>query len=234
MVYQHFMLVDTLTVARTSSSGCRAGFVLNAARPSGSWRAAARYGLEVEPDAQCGSCRSASSSGSRSCAALPGRRILVFDEPTAVLTPQEADGLIATLRRMAANGYCIVFISHKLDEVLAVADRSPSSAAGRPSRPSTPPRRTARAGADDGRAARPRGAVRRRSTGCWAAGAGVDGLRADSDRGAHALNGVSLTVAAGETLGIAGVAGNGQRELAEVVTGPPQEHRREGRVGGPT
>ena len=71
-----------------------------------------------------GSSPSASSSGWRSCAcSISGARILVFDEPTAVLTPQEAQSLIRTLRGLAAQGFCVIFISHKLDEVLEVADR---------------------------------------------------------------------------------------------------------------
>ena len=236
MVYQHFMLVDTLTVAENVLLGLPAqGFILNAASTERQLaELAARYGLEVEPDASVWQLSVGEQQRVEILRLLyRGARILVFDEPTAVLTPQEADGLIATLRRMAANGYCIVFISHKLDEVLAVADRITVLRRGKTVAT------VDAAGAD--RHALARMMVERPLAAPLAPPADrvlggpvleLDGLRADSDRGAHALNEVSLTVAAGETLGVAGVAGNGQRELAEVITGLRRSTGGRVRVGG--
>ena len=236
MVYQHFMLVDTLTVAENVLLGLPGQkFVLNVASVERQLaELVARYGLEVEPDARIWQLSVGEQQRVEILRLLyRGARILVFDEPTAVLTPQEADGLIATLRRMAANGYCIVFISHKLDEVLAVADRITVLRRGKTVAT------VDAAGADRHALAR---MMVERHVAASTPGASdrvlggpvleLDGLRADSDRGAHALNGVSLTVAAGETLGIAGVAGNGQRELAEVVTGLRPSTGGRVRVGG--
>jgi len=237
MVYQHFMLVDTLTVAENVLLGLPGqGFVLDAASIERRLaELAARFGLEVEPDAHIWQLSVGEQQRVEILRLLyRGARILVLDEPTAVLTPREADGLIATLRRMAANGYCIVFISHKLDEVLAVADRITVLRRGRTV--------TTVDAADADRHALARMMVERPPDAATPGPAmdrvlggpvlEIDGLRADSDRGAHALNGVSLTVAAGETLGIAGVAGNGQRELAEVVTGLRWSTGGRVRVGG--
>ena len=144
-----------------------------------------------------------------------------MDEPTAVLAPQEIDDLFRTLRSMTADGRSVVFISHKLGEVMAIADRitvmrrgmvtaagiaAGGDVAGRPR-------------AADGRPRGPRGAradavrARRRSS------SPVRDVSADNDRGLPALRGVSLDVRAGEIVGIAAVAGNGQSELAEVITG---------------
>jgi len=143
-----------------------------------------------------------------------------MDEPTAVLAPREAEALFATLRRLAARGVSIVFISHKLDEVTAISDRVTVLRAGRVQQAgiaaaSTSKRELARlmVGRDVAQAPAPRGRA-----------PGGEVLRleeawADGDRGIPALRGVSLEVRAGEIVGIAGVSGNGQRELAEAVTG---------------
>ncbi len=152
-----------------------------------------------------------------------GARILVLDEPTAVLTPQEADALIATLRQMAGEGFCVIFISHKLDEVQAVADRITVLRHGKVIDT-----------IDAGSASRQD--LARMMVGRELASALLQGdevtahrmgdvvlairdLNATNEKRLPALRGVSLDVRAGETLGIAGVAGNGQRELAEVITG---------------
>jgi simple sugar transport system ATP-binding protein len=149
-----------------------------------------------------------------------GARILVLDEPTAVLAPAEAEELGRTLRQLAARGRAIVFISHKLDEVRALADRVTVLRRGRVvaaglGASSVEPAALARlmVGRDLEKPAPRRGG----SPG--APVLAVEGLEALSDRGLPALRGVTLTVSRGEILGVAGVAGNGQRELCEVVTG---------------
>src|SRR5262245_1760842 len=126
MVYQHFMLVETFTVAENMLLG-REG--------QGTWLETGavereiaalgeRFGLEIDPRARIWQLSVGEQQRVEILRALyRGARILVLDEPTAVLTPQEATGLIRTLRGMATEGFCVVFISHKLDEVLAVADR---------------------------------------------------------------------------------------------------------------
>ncbi len=228
MVYQHFMLVDPFTVAENVVLGGTGG---------GPWletgrverelaELGRRYGLEIDPRARVWQLSVGEQQRVEILRLLHrGARILVLDEPTAVLTPQEADGLIGTLRGLAADGFCVVFISHKLDEVLAVADRVTVLRRGRVVA-------SMRAGETDRRAlarlmvgrelasmvedpaAEPREAVPAGEVVLR-----VEGVRADGDKGVPALEGVDLVVRAGETLGVAGVAGNGQRELAEAITG---------------
>ena len=148
-----------------------------------------------------------------------GARVLIFDEPTAVLTPQESAELVGTLRHMAASGFCIIFISHKLDEVLAVADRITVLRRGKVV--------ASTAAADSDRRSLARMMIGRdivfdhdpRAPAAGATALEVRGLQARGDKGLPALRGVDLDVRSGEILGIAGVAGNGQRELAETIAG---------------
>ena len=147
-------------------------------------------------------------------------RVLILDEPTAVLTPQEARELFATLRVMANDGRAIVFISHKLHEVLEVSDRITVLRGGRvvatvESAAATPHALAALMvgrEVETGRRQPSRGPV-------GEVVLEAHDLRAEGDRGLPALRGVSLAVRGGEIVGIAGVAGNGQRELAETLTG---------------
>jgi simple sugar transport system ATP-binding protein len=226
MVYQHFMLVDSFTVTENVLLGQQeSGLGLDIERTERELTELSRhYGLGVDPRAHVWQLSVGEQQRVEILRLLHrGARTLVFDEPTAVLTPQESDDLIRTLREMAAEGFCIIFISHKLDEVLAVADRI------------TVLRRGTVAGTLDARATtRPeiaRMMVGRELAGTLLNDADVTDhrlgevvldlreVRARGDKGLPALNGVTLEIRAGETLGIAGVAGNGQRELAEVITG---------------
>jgi simple sugar transport system ATP-binding protein len=222
MVYQHFMLVDTLTVAENAMLGQRGrGWQLDTARVEADLAALSeRYGLQIHPRARIWQLSVGEQQRVEILRLLyRGAKILVFDEPTAVLTPQESEGLVKTLRGMAAEGLCIIFISHKLDEVLAVADMVTVLRRGRVVS-TTEARGTDRqtlarlmVGREvllklDKPPATPGQEVLR-----------VSDLCAMGDRGLPALNHLDLNVCAGEILGIAGVAGNGQRELAEVITG---------------
>ncbi len=224
MVHQHFMLVPTFTVAEN--------FVLG--RPSPQWplledrRAVAariaglarRHGLAVDPDARVDRLSVGQQQRVEILKALyRGAEILILDEPTAVLTPREADELLAVLRGLAAAGRSVVFISHKLDEVLRVADRVAVLRDGRPVA-------TLPAGSTSapelgrlmvGREVRPSAAARSGERG--EPRLVLEGVAAADDRGVAALRGVDLRVHAGEIVGVAGVDGNGQRELEEVVAG---------------
>ena len=160
-------------------------------------------------------CRWATSSGWRSCARSTGApAMLILDEPTAVLTPQEARGLFRVIRELRAAGRTTVFISHKLDEVLDIADRitvlrdgAGHRAPGRA--PSADAAQLARLMVGRRAAAQP--AAGRREPG--APVLEVRGLRGPGIRG------IDLSVRAGEIVGVAGVAGNGQTELAELISG---------------
>ena len=180
-----------------------------------------------------GSCPSASSSGWRSSrTSTAARDVLILDEPTAVLTPQEADG---ALRRACgawpSEGRGIVFITHKLDEVMAVADRVTVLRGGRNVATRRRARETTPAGAraaDDRPRARPRPPrepARPRETPVLR----LEALEADDERGIRVLRGVDLEVRAGEILGLAGVAGNGQRAARRGRRRAPASPRRAGR-----
>jgi simple sugar transport system ATP-binding protein len=180
---------------------------------------ALRHGLAVDPRARVWQL----SVGERQRVEIlkmlyRDARVLILDEPTAVLTPQEASLLFAAIRRIAGEGRGVVFISHKLDEVLAIADRIVVLRGGRVVGEARPAEVTPRAlaqmmvGHEVDVGPRPAGAPGR-------AVLALDGVRARGDRGHLALQVDRFEVRAGEIAGIAGVAGNGQRELAEVIAG---------------
>jgi ABC-type uncharacterized transport system ATPase subunit len=222
MVYQHFMLVPSLTVAENAMLGQTGrGLKLDTAAVEADLaRLSKQYHLNVDPRARIWQLSVGEQQRVEILRLLyKGARILVFDEPTAVLTPQESHELIRTLRHMAAESFSIIFISHKLDEVLAVADRITVLRKGRVVETlearNTDRRSLARlmVGREvltklDRPPSNPGDKVLE-----------VRDLHAQGDRGLPALQGVDLQVCAGEILGVAGVAGNGQRELAEVLTG---------------
>lgn len=225
MVHQHFRLVERFSVAENLHIGARETPLLCGSRQLAQ-RAEAmveRFGMDLDPAAKISDL----SVGEQQLVEIlrvlsRGADIVILDEPTAVLTPQESDALFATLRSMADGGSAILFITHKLREVVGHADvvtiirrgRRVGSLAG--------------AGADErelarvmiGRELRPP-----RPPDPAAAPADrrpelvVDRLCALDDRGLPALRELSLTVCAGEIVGVAGVAGNGQRELAQAITG---------------
>ena len=147
-----------------------------------------------------------------------GAEILLLDEPTAVLTPQEADALFVTVRAMTAAGKAVVFISHKLGEVMDVSDRVTVMRNGRVTGAVRTADTTTRARADDGR-------TRRRSVAASRVGAAGSAATAAHwcvlCRGGapRRIDDVTIEVRAGEIVGVAGVAGNGQRELGELIAG---------------
>jgi general nucleoside transport system ATP-binding protein len=160
-------------------------------------------------------------------------RVLLLDEPTAVLTPGEAETLFETLRQIAAEGRTVVFISHKLHEVMAVSDRVTVLRAGRlidtvRTSDATPQSLTALM------VGHQLHAVTRtpHETEAETMVLDVDELWAAGDRGQAAVKGVSLHIHAGEIVAIAGVAGNGQRELAEAITGLRPHTRGSVRIAG--
>src|SRR3970282_2208090 len=144
-----------------------------------------------------------------------------MDEPTAVLTPQEAEALFETLRAMAEEGRTVVFISHKLHEVTAVADRVTVLRAGRnvATVPAAEATQRSLAAHMVGREIDEARRIERERPAGEEVALEVEGLSVPGDRGGLAVKEVSLAVRAGEIVGVAGVAGNGQRELAEAVYG---------------
>jgi len=238
MVHQHFRLVEPFTVAENVVLGDHRGdgrtFRLRPrAIEQRVGELSKRYGLAVDPRARVWQLSLGEQQRVEILKALYREaRILILDEPTAVLTPQEADTLFETLREMAAEGRTVVFISHKLHEVKAVADRVTVLRGGRSIATVPAAEATPRSLAslmvgrelDGGQPARTRtpGEPALELTDVWS----------DGDRGDSAVRGASLVVRGGEIVAVAGVAGNGQRELAETVAGMRRATRGEILVGG--
>ncbi|MCC6456999.1 MAG: ABC transporter ATP-binding protein [Caldilineaceae bacterium] len=221
MVHQHFMLVDTLTVAENVALGLPSGPVLGLAQVEQRIRSLSQeYGIQVDPRAPVWTLSVGERQRVEIVKALyRGADLLILDEPTAVLTPQEVDELFSTLRHMAHDGHSLIFISHKLHEVLALADRITVLREGRLIGTQ------ARIGVTRPQLARMmvgREVLLARTHVPVPLGDDRMALHQVSARGVTgqlALNEVSLRVRSGEILGVAGVSGNGQRELAEVIAG---------------
>jgi len=223
MVHQHFTLVPSQTVTENIVLGLdRPRFRLDLDRLDGQVvELAARFGLVVDPRARIWQLSVGEQQRVEILKLLfRGARVLIMDEPTAVLAPHEVESLTATLRSMAADGRSVVFISHKLGEVLGVTDRITVMRHGRVTAAGiaasgVTKRELARLmvgrevlGSLDRTAIEPGQVVLR-----------LRDVSALSDKGLPALRGIDLDVRASEIVGVAGVAGNGQTELAEVVTG---------------
>ena len=224
MVHQHFRLVSSFTVTENIILGEKdQGVFLDTASASARIaELAERYGIAVDPLAKVWQLSVGEQQRVEILKALYlGAKVLILDEPTAVLTPQEADALFAVLRSMVAEGRTVIFISHKLDEVMAVSDRVTVLRGGKTvdtiNTSETSARDLARlmVGRDVVFERVQRTAPADKSTVVLH----VDTVSAQDDRGGTALHDVSLTVGRGEIVGVAGVAGNGQRELAEVIGG---------------
>ncbi|GMR09812.1 MAG: ABC transporter ATP-binding protein [Anaerolineae bacterium] len=223
MIHQHFMLVPVLSVAENLVLGLdEARFLLRPQKIEAEVEALSqRFNISVDPRAKIWQLSVGEQQRVEVLKMLyRGANILIMDEPTAVLTPQEVEELFHTLREMASSGKTIIFISHKLHEVLEIADRISVLRLGR----------MVSSGIDlegvtkkdlarlmvgrevlfriDRKAATPGEPILE-----------IRNLQALDDKGLPALKGISLEVRTGEILALAGVSGNGQRELAEAVTG---------------
>ncbi len=223
MIHQHFMLVPSLTVAENVALGMPSSREPLLDLDVVSQRIATladTYGLRVDPSRPVWQLAVGERQRVEIVKALyRGAALLILDEPTAVLTPQEVNDLFKTLNQMVEDGHALIFISHKLHEVLAISHRVTTLRDGQVA--GTVPTQSAT----------------KQSLACMmvgrevllqyeqpAAQAGdirlkIENLHAQSDRGTPALRGVNLEIRAGEILGLAGVSGNGQRELAEAIFG---------------
>ena len=227
MVHQHFMLVPTLTVAENLVLGqeLMKGVTLDMAAAERAVRdLSERTGLRVDPTRKVSELNVGEAQRVEILKVLyRGARILVLDEPTAVLSPPEVQELWEVLRTLRANGGTVVLITHKLDEVVAISDTitvmRAGETVGRMATQGTTPADIARAmvGRDVSLAQREAGV--RDSGGPAAALLEVRDLAVAGARRARAVDGVSFTVSAGEIFVIAGVDGNGQTELIEALAG---------------
>jgi simple sugar transport system ATP-binding protein len=226
MVHQHFRLVPPFTVAENVILGDQSvegrRFMVHPRRIERNVaELGKRYRIAVDPGARIWQLSLGEQQRVEILKALYRQaRILILDEPTAVLTPQESDSLFETLRVMASEGRTVIFISHKLHEVKAVADRVTVLRDGKTIETVDTASATPRslAALMVGREVSLSERVQRDGD-IGPPVLEVRGLRALGDRGGEALRGIDLTVHAGEIVAIAGVAGNGQREVAEAITG---------------
>ena len=221
MVHQQFRLVPSHTVAENVVLGLPGNFFFpeRAARER-LQEFARRYGLHVDPDARIWQLSAGEQQRVEIIKALyRGADILILDEPTSMLTPREIEELMSTVRRMADEGHTVIFITHKLDEVFAVSDRVTVLRQGKVvatlESARTDKRELARLMV--GRDVLFR--LEKRPVAIGPTVLEVQDLHVRSDRGLPAVRGVSFSIAAGEILGVAGVAGNGQRELVEALAG---------------
>jgi len=223
MVHQHFMLVPSQTVTENVLLGLDEPrfFMRLSEYDSRIAELGRKFGLSVDPRAKIWQL----SVGEQQRVELlkmlyRGANVLIMDEPTAVLAPQEIEGLFNTLRSMVAQGKSVIFISHKLNEVAAIADRVTVLRRGKGTASGVPSRGVTRqelaqlmVGREvvffvDKKPCKPGGLI-----------LDVKDIHAENDKGLPALRGLSLNVRAGEIVGVAGVAGNGQNELSQVITG---------------
>jgi general nucleoside transport system ATP-binding protein len=230
MVHQHFTLVPSQTVTENVILGLdRPRFRLRLDRYDDEIAGlAATIGMRVDPKARIWQLSVGEQQRVEILKVLyRGARVLILDEPTAVLAPHEIDELFETLRTMTRAGRSIIFISHKLAEVLAIADRITVMRRGRVTAAGIPAEGATKT--DLARLMVGREMLESLERAPFAPGAvvlSVRELQAENDKGLPALRGVSFDVRAGEILGIAGVAGNGQSELAQAITGLRPFHGR--------
>ena len=223
MVHQHFMLIPVMTVAENivlATEPTKGPFLDLASAEKRVRELSKQYGLTVRPEAKVASISVGMQQRAEILKALyRGAEILILDEPTAVLTPQEASELFTILRSLQEDGKSIIFISHKLNEVLEIADRITVLRQGK--KIDTVPREGA---TREGLARLMVGREVVLSVEKPPAEPGetlleVKDLVVADERGLEAVRGISLEVKAGEIVGIAGVDGNGQSELIDALTG---------------
>ena len=235
MVTQHFALVRPMSVAENLALGRSRGMRLDIGQAETAVAdASRRFGIRVDPGARVADLSIGQQqrveilkARSREC------RILILDEPTAVLIPSEVESLFATLRSLVADGMAVVFISHKLAEVRAISDRVTVLRRGRP------------VGTVDGQTDEQALASMMVGRSSFGVERPADQAKPDAEpalrirgiglaraNGVPALTDVSLDVRAGEILGVAGVSGNGQTELMEVLSGMRQPDGGSVTVGG--
>ena len=224
MVHQHFMLVPVFTVTENVMLGVestKAGFFLDRAVVAERIREISeRFGLKVDPDAHVEDLSVGAQQRVEIIKVLYREaNILIFDEPTAVLTPQEVDDLFQVIHSLVEQGKSLIFITHKLNEVMSISDRIMVLRNGKMVGTTTPEQATEASLASmmvgrevllevDKKPAQPGEVILE-----------VQDLRVRDDRHLLAVKGASFQVRAGEVLGVAGVQGNGQTELVEALTG---------------
>jgi simple sugar transport system ATP-binding protein len=250
MVHQHFMLADNLSVLENVVLGAEKLYGIGGRARRKIQEISGQYGLGVEPDRLVEQLGVGARQRVEILKVLyRGAKILILDEPTAVLVPQEVDELFANLRELKREGLTVIFISHKLDEVLSVADTITVIRRGTTVGTVDPREVTARRLAELMVGSELPVPELRESTVTDVPVLSLQGVTARDATGRAVVDDVSLTIHEGEILGIAGVEGNGQAELVEAImgmlsvdsgvvrlgeqdlTGRPTRYRREAGIG---
>ncbi|OQX28903.1 MAG: heme ABC transporter ATP-binding protein [Spirochaeta sp. LUC14_002_19_P3] len=222
MIHQHFMLVDKHTVLENIALGFDEApfFFPHRAIRKKIEQLSDQYGLRINPDKPVWNLSAGEQQRVEIIKALSRNAdLLIMDEPTSVLTPQEADELFEILRKMILQGHSVILISHKLEEIMSICDRvmvlRKGCLSGEASIEDVDKGKLAEmmigrqiAAAYDKADVKPGGTV-----------LDIQDLHVDSDRGLPAVRGLSVQIHSSEILGIAGVSGNGQQELVETITG---------------
>jgi ABC-type uncharacterized transport system ATPase subunit len=223
MIHQHFMLVPSQTVTENILIGMdEPRFRMNLNQYDQKIAdLGKRFGMEVDPKAKIWQLSVGEQQRVEILKMLyRGANVLIMDEPTAVLAPQEAEVLFETLRAMVADGKSIIFISHKLQEVMAIADRVTVLRKGKVTATGVPTKGSTRQ--ELARLMVGRDVVFQMEKKQQEAGDAVLKVKdvyAENDKGLPAVRGISFEIRAGEIYGLAGVAGNGQRELSQLISG---------------
>lgn len=232
MIHQHFMLVPSQSVTENILLGLdEPRFRLNLNKYDLLVKEMSQhYGMHVDPKTKIWQLSVGEQQRVEVLKMLyRGANILIMDEPTAVLAPQEVEELFLTLRSMTKQGKSIIFISHKLNEIMEIADRITVLRRGKVTASGLQAKEVTKA--ELAKLMVGREIVFNLEKKPQTPGEvvlSVEGIEAYNDKGLEALRDVSLTVRSGEVVGLAGVAGNGQSELAEVITG--LRHCTKGRV----
>lgn len=227
MVHQHFMLIPVFTVLENIVLGKedQRGPLLDLSKARRRVvELSKEYGFEIDPDARIGDLPVGMQQRVEILKALYRKaRILVLDEPTSVLTPQEVESLFAVMRNLRDSGFSIIFITHKLKEVMQIADRITVMRRGKAVGTTTPSETNERDLAEMMVGRPVLFDVPKAKTEPGTTALVVGNLSVADDRGLQAVSDVFLEVHAGEILGLAGVQGNGQTELIEALAGlrPP-------------
>lgn len=238
MVHQHFMLVpvfdvtESVVLGNEPTRGLLGSFDRATARKQ-VVELSERHGLQVDPDAKIESLPVGVRQRVEILKALYRKSdILVLDEPSAVLTPQETDELFEIIRGLAKRGTSIIFITHKLNEVIAVADKITVLRRGAVAGETTPKKATSAKLAEMMVGREVQLTVKRSKSKATAPVLQVERLRVLNDDGKLTVNNVSFDVRSGEILAVAGVQGNGQTELVEALTGLRQSDSGTIKLGG--
>ena len=220
MVFQHFMLADNLTVLENVVLGAEKLFGIGDKARAEIVRISDAYGFDLDPDELVEDLGVGERQRVEILKVLyRGAQIIILDEPTAVLVPQEVDALFANLRELRDSGHTLLFISHKLDEVLAIADDITVMRRGTTVGEAKPEGTTKRQLAEMMVGSELPSPVTEESTVTDEVLLAVKDVSLVDDRGRALLKDVDFTIHKGEVLGIAGVEGNGQAELVETVMG---------------